>query len=146
MKNNSGFTLIELVISLAIVGILAAVAVLEYQVNIAKSQMTEALNVSREYKVAISLYYSETNKLPTSVSDLTVPKNPMWVYVSTVSITNGQLIIHMKTTGISNRIGGAYLMLKPQVLNDHDISWTCNSTVDQKYLSETCTGSTAYSE
>ena len=85
---NSGFTLIELMIVVAIIGILAAIAIPQYQNYVARSQVAEALNLIGPVKVAAAEYYSTTGNLPTSSQLETsgvIPSAITGKYVSAVS-------------------------------------------------------------
>ena len=85
---NSGFTLIELMIVVAIIGILAAVAIPQYQNYVARAQVAEALALTAPVKLAAAEYYSTTGNLPTS-SELettgVIPSTITGKYVSAVS-------------------------------------------------------------
>tara|TARA_Y100000588_G_scaffold65102_1_gene64937 strand:+ start:169 stop:663 length:495 start_codon:yes stop_codon:yes gene_type:complete len=85
---HSGFTLIELMIVVAIIGILAAVAIPQYQNYVARAQVSEALALTAPVKLAAAEYYSTTGNLPTS-SELettgVIPSTITGKYVSAVS-------------------------------------------------------------
>lgn len=66
LMNESGFTLVELMIVIVIVGILAAVAVPIYQSNIAKAKMTECDAALGTIRTALRVYYAANNAYPTA--------------------------------------------------------------------------------
>ena len=66
MKKQQGFTLIELMIVVAIIGILAAIAIPAYQDYTIRAQVSEGLNLSAGAKAAISEYFMDTGTLPTT--------------------------------------------------------------------------------
>src|SRR5277367_1375398 len=95
---QKGFTLIELMIVIAIIGILAAIAIPAYQNYTIRSQVTEGLSLAAGWKTAISEFYSQNGTFPVSsvvgngsktvlgVTGATVGK-----YVSSVTVINGTI-------------------------------------------------------
>ena len=67
-KLQKGFTLIELMIVIAIIGILAAIALPAYQDYIARSQMTEGFNLAGGQKGALSEFYADKGRWPSTVA------------------------------------------------------------------------------
>ena len=92
---QKGFTLIELMIVIAIIGILAAIAIPAYQNYTIRSQVTEGLSLADGFKTSISEYYDQNGAFPvnatatgsaTSIAAGLVTGNK---YVSTVTVVNG---------------------------------------------------------
>jgi len=130
MNAQKGFTLIELMIVIAIIGILAAIAIPAYQDYIARSQMTEALNLASAQKTAVAETYgqigtwdginSATNGIPAS-TDITGK------YVSGVAVASGVITATMAGTGTSKGIQSKTLVLSPTD-STGSIKWDCKST------------------
>ncbi len=79
-----GFTLIELMIVVAIIGILAAVALPAYQDYIARAQVSEAVSLTTGAKTPIAEYYNEKGFWPQAATDII--SNPSGKYVSTITL------------------------------------------------------------
>jgi prepilin-type N-terminal cleavage/methylation domain-containing protein len=72
MKNKKGFTLIELLVVVLVIGILAAIAIPQYQTAVAKSRATEALIVGKNMRTALEEYYLINDKYLASFADMTI--------------------------------------------------------------------------
>src|SRR5579871_6623347 len=88
---QKGFTLIELMIVIAIIGILAAIAIPAYQNYTIRSQVTEGLTLADGWKTAIAEYYANTGNWPT-VANLTGLQNSVGKYERTVTVAAGGVI------------------------------------------------------
>ena len=111
-----GFTLIELMIVVAIIGILAAVAIPAYQDYIARAQVSEAVSLTTGAKTPISEYYNEKGMWPSAATD--VISNPSGKYVSQITLggavgATGTISIEarMKDTAINTQITRGTLVL-----------------------------------
>jgi type IV pilus assembly protein PilA len=103
MKLQKGFTLIELMIVVAIIGILAAIAIPAYQDYTVRAKVSEGLNLAGAAKLAVSETYDSTGSLPTSNSLAGLPAAASITgnYVSAISLgANGVVTIAYKSTGL----------------------------------------------
>lgn len=149
-SNQQGFTLIELMIVVAIIGILAAIAIPAYQDYIARSQVSEAFAITSAQKTAIAEYAQNNGAYPTAntkpaVADLAVGGT----YAdSAVTASTGVITVTMKAAGTVNaKVAGKQIVLTPPAdlaAAGNSFNFTCTSTGDkgmpQKYLPKACTG------
>lgn len=141
---QKGFTLIELMIVIAIVGILAAVALPAYQDYTARAQMSEALTLAEGQKAAVVEYYSDNGTFPASNTSAGIaPASTITgKYVKSVTVlgtaTSAVIISTMKSSGVNKDIQGKTLLLQGKQ-NSGSFEWTCvKGTVDDKFLPSSC--------
>ena len=140
---QQGFTLIELMIVVAIIGILAAVALPAYQDYLARSQMTEALSLADGQKTAVAEIYGQTGACPTNGNDgVAAATDIKGQYVAQVEVggtaPSCTIVATMAATGIAAGLQSQTLTMT-MTDNTGSISWTCTSSADQKYLPKSCT-------
>ncbi|MDO4427241.1 MAG: pilin [Moraxella sp.] len=146
MNAQKGFTLIELMIVIAIIGILAAIALPAYQDYIARTQMTEAMNLAGGQKSAVTEFHADKGAFPTSNGEagIAAASAIKGKYVASVGIgANGVITATMQSANISKDIQGKTLTLTPTALTSASGSyeWTCASTASNKFLPATCRSS-----
>lgn len=141
MNAQKGFTLIELMIVIAIIGILAAIALPAYQDYIARSQATEGFKATSGLQSDIAVVYADTKDITKAAADAGVKEtlaNLEGKYFSkagtTVNNTNGTITVAFDKGANS----GKTLTLAPK-LNDGQISqWTCGGTIEARRLPSSC--------
>jgi len=141
MKQFLGFTLVELIIVVAIIGILGAVAIPQYQDYIARAQVSEAFSLTADGKTRLSEYYADKGVWPPAVAE--VMGTTSGKYVSGISITTGAgisgnlaLTVTMRTSGVSSAISGGTLILSSA---DGGKSWSCaGGSIKAKYKPASC--------
>ncbi|EMS5724890.1 pilin, partial [Neisseria gonorrhoeae] len=108
---QKGFTLIELMIVIAIVGILAAVALPAYQDYTARAQVSEAILLAEGQKSAVTEYYLNNGKWPADNGDAGVasPDKIKGKYVQSVTVANGVVTATMNSSGVNKEIQGKKL-------------------------------------
>jgi type IV pilus assembly protein PilA len=143
-KMQKGFTLIELMIVVAIIAILAAIAIPAYQNYLIRSQVSEGAVLTDGAKTALAEYYSNHGSFPTDPASAGLPSNASSIsgkYVSEVDITTAGVIKAKFGNQANSAISGKYFSLSA-VANGGSISWACdNSTytdIDSKYLPSSC--------
>jgi len=139
MSKQRGFTLIELMIVVAIVAILAAIALPAYQDYLIRAQVSEGLNVATGAKTAVWEYTANHGSLPVDNPSAGLPAKEFIVgqYVSQVEVTPGGVEVTFGNR-VSAAALGDTLILQP-TLTDGSIAWVCTGgTLDPKYRSTAC--------
>ncbi|EMU3191191.1 pilin, partial [Neisseria gonorrhoeae] len=127
---QKGFTLIELMIVIAIVGILAAVALPAYQDYTARAQVSEAILLAEGQKSAVTEYYLNHGKWPKDNTSAGVASasDIKGKYVKSVTVTNGVVTAQMKPSGVNNEIKDKKLSLWAK-RQDGSVKWFCGQPV-----------------
>jgi type IV pilus assembly protein PilA len=141
---QKGFTLIELMIVIAIIGILAAIAIPAYNDYVARSQASEAVELMAGGKTPMSEFYADKGRWPTnagSVMGTTAGKYVNDISITAGSNTTGTLTLQatFKTSGVNASIKSKTVTL---TTTDDGKTWDCASgganAIDAKYLPGAC--------
>ncbi|ENW7923350.1 pilin [Neisseria gonorrhoeae] len=127
---QKGFTLIELMIVIAIVGILAAVALPAYQDYTARAQVSEAILLAEGQKSAVTEYYLNNGKWPADngAAGVASPTDIKGKYVKEVKVENGVVTATMKSDGVNKEIQDKRLSLWGRRENG-SVKWFCGQPV-----------------
>ncbi|HEZ0565417.1 TPA: pilin [Neisseria meningitidis] len=127
---QKGFTLIELMIVIAIVGILAAVALPAYQDYTARAQVSEAILLAEGQKSAVTEYYLNHGEWPSDNSAAGVASSSTikGKYVKEVTVANGVITATMLSSGVNKEIQGKKLSLWAK-RQDGSVKWFCGLPV-----------------
>ncbi|HGH6851195.1 TPA: pilin [Neisseria meningitidis] len=127
---QKGFTLIELMIVIAIVGILAAVALPAYQDYTARAQVSEAILLAEGQKSAVTEYYLNHGIWPgdNSSAGVATSSKIKGKYVKEVTIANGVVTATMLSSGVNKEIQGKKLSLWAK-RQDGSVKWFCGQPV-----------------
>ncbi len=140
MRKQQGFTLIELMIVVAIIGILAAIAIPAYQDYTIRAQVSEGLNLTGACKAAVTEYYQDQGVFPgdNATAGLEAAGNIRGKYTTQVEVTGLGLCNATYGNEANNNIIGAILIMTP-LDNTGSISWECTSTtLENKWLPAAC--------
>ena len=147
MKQQKGFTLIELMIVIAIIGILAAIAIPAYQDYTVRSKVAEGLNLAGAAKLAVSETYDAIGSFPGTQASYGLPVNPgsiVGTYVSQVGVANGTITItYNGNVGGNPDQQGNTIIILPDTSNAGSLVWDCTiagaaGTVPAKYRPANC--------
>ena len=162
-RDERGFTLIELMIVVAIIGILASLAISAYQTYTIRAQVAEALNMGAGAKAPVIDAFNQTGVPPadrTAAGMTPAPTDTQGEYVSQVDVDNGRVDITFGNN-VHQAIFGDTISFTPYMSGTGSIIWRCGAaaapgagateltgggvssvylapTVDTRYLPSSC--------
>jgi len=163
MRAQKGFTLIELMIVIAIIGVLASIAIPQYQDYVIRVKIAEGLSLADAAKTAVASTFQANSMFPIAGTNasygLATSTSISGTYVASVSVApvNGKIIITYNGNVGGNVASGNVLTLSPLTSPEAGIAWACGyssvtingntvggpaagTTVLAKYLPRNCRG------
>jgi type IV pilus assembly protein PilA len=148
MKQQQGFTLIELMIVVAIIGILAAIAIPAYQDYTVRAKVSEGLNLAGAAKLAVAETYDSKGRMPTGANasyGLPGAASISSQYVSSIAVaanTGVITITYSQLLGGNPSANGKTILLEPITANEGAMDWDCTDTatadMQSKYRPSEC--------
>jgi type IV pilus assembly protein PilA len=134
---HKGFTIIELMIAVAIIGVLAAIAIPAYQNYIIRAKVSEALTFASQAKTSVAEYYQSQGTLPTSNTQAGLATSITGTNVSAVSVdTNGAITVTASVSGVNT--ASSNIVFTPTT-SPSGITWVCTGgNLDNQYRPSNC--------
>ncbi len=133
-KTQQGFTLIELMIVVAIIGILAAIAIPAYQDYTIRAKVTEVVVAASACKVSVSEYAQTMNALPANLAVAGCSDSPSQ-YVASLAVVDGVITVEAVATEIPE---GGNITLTPTLTAGGTVTWVCAGSISSKYRPANC--------
>ena len=136
-ENRRGYTLIELLMVIAIISILASIAIPMYRAQTVRAKLAEVTNAMSHIASAVGTYYEDMNDFPSSL-DVPAIQSSLGVGLSalskveTAAVTNG--VITVTITNVGSPVNGSTITLSPSTGSDGSVLWTWSGSIENAYL------------
>jgi len=132
---QKGFTLIELMIVVAIIGILAAIAIPAYQDYTVRAQVSEGMSLASAVKASVAERFADTGAWPADLDaiGLDTANPPSGKYVGSVNVDNGTVQIQYNgpQANVDAFTAGDRLDLRPTISGNGDVIWNCGYKAEE---------------
>ena len=139
-KKQGGFTLIELMIVVTIIGILASIAVPAYRDYTIRTRVGETASVFYPVKTETAIYFSENGSLPVDLAAMNRVAQGVTSYegdyVASLSMDNGSVQVSLRTTVKLGSAAGGFVSYTATVGSRTVINWSVDGSIDEKYWPE----------
>lgn len=140
---QKGFTLIELMIVIAIIALLASLGLPMYQDYTVRAKVTEFILMAAPAKTAVTVAAQVANEMPATLELDAQSTQYVESVVYARDKTNAKVGVITVTAKVQPRIGGKTLELKGTLSDGGQLAWTCgpgssDNGIDAKYLPATC--------
>ncbi len=133
VHRSCGFTIVELMAVVAIIGVLAAVAIPPYSIYVSRAKVAEAFTITANARHSIAEFYAHRGQLPTTnaAAGIAAPENLIGRFVQRVEIVDGA--IHVQVQSDERESSGPWIVsirpvMVPDVAEGGTLSWVCGFT------------------
>lgn len=143
MKATRGFTLIELMVVVAIIAILASIAITIYNNSIGKSELSEAFTVADGLKSEVAEYYTQTGSCPSNGSDgIAAETSYSGKYVASAKVSTAgggcQIVALMRSNTVSAKLRGKTVSFTMSPISQGNFQWSCSSDAPAMMVPSAC--------